>query len=873
MVRQAKETYMLDAALKVNRAFAEQADRHSPLAKKKFWNRIADMHAYKGKRGHVPPAAVIDPVTGDRRSGETGVLQTQATHTAMLGSSATFESQNPQFDDDWKQHVERSVASYRLSSDHMEGMDAPITTGDILSEMQRLGNGKAASPVSGIPNELVKYGGQPMAAMLSPVFNAVWRDGRPPEQWLHGVILYFHKSGPTDDMANYRGITLLDVVSKLFHKVLAKRLLRYAEDNSLLSNTQNAFRPDRGTDDHLYCVSQIVRGRQRERKPTYAFFMDVRKAYDTVWRDGLMYKLWAKGVRGRMWSYIDALYSRSVRQVRVGTALSDAVEIDMGVAQGDTLSCTLYDFYVDDLTDAYQTATPGIPLPQEDTADGAAPRIHSFLFADDFFGAAECPSDLQRGVDAARAWCCKWRVQANIGPKKSAVMVFAPEHADQGLPPVTWGSEVVPEVTDYKYLGVMLASDCGWATHAQYVLEKATKTVHALGAVLHNKRVSTVVRRVVLQAVLRPVVEFGSPVWVPAATDLAKLEQVQTAVLRRMVSCSRNVADDVLRVELACRPYASWFKQRKLEYAYRLLTMPDERLPRLVSQAYWPGRKGKGSKRMHGELVKEVEKKVGVSTAVHKQQGASKASFKSTVNTAVRKDDMATIRRSRQSTVVRYLALVPEHTAFPTQPASYLTGPITLGRKAMLLARADALLPRGDSAAGSCPRCGHATPLNLPHAMLECAAWDAPRRRLWQGIAGVAGAAEVTRVQALPSAEQVSALLRTTGWGGCAGLVNSEVQTFLADVYVSLQAPRCTAQEALDSVADVACQLCHSRGREASLLLCDGCRRGYHGRCLTPALNQVPDGRWLCPHCEPDHPPPTQHISRRQRREGPWPSG
>ncbi len=68
----------------------------------------------------------------------------------------------------------------------------------------------------------------------------------------------------------------------------------------------------------------------------------------------------------------------------------------------------------------------------------------------------------------------------------------------------------MPEVTDYKYLGVVLASDCGWAAHAQYVLAKASKTVHALGAVLHNKRVSTVVRRVVLQAVLRPVVEFGS---------------------------------------------------------------------------------------------------------------------------------------------------------------------------------------------------------------------------------------------------------------------------------------------------------------------------------------------------------------------------
>jgi hypothetical protein len=116
----------------------------------------------------------------------------------------------------------------------------------------------------------------------------------------------------------YHASSLIDVyvVSKLklFHdKVLAKRLLRYAEENSLLSNTQNAFRPDRGTGDHLYCVSQVVRGRQRSvSASTHSFFMDDRKAYDTVWRDGLMYKLWDMGVRGRMWSNIDALYSRSI---------------------------------------------------------------------------------------------------------------------------------------------------------------------------------------------------------------------------------------------------------------------------------------------------------------------------------------------------------------------------------------------------------------------------------------------------------------------------------------------------------------------------------------------------------------------------------
>jgi hypothetical protein len=77
---------------------------------------------------------------------------------------------------------------------------------------------------------------------------------------------------------------------------------------------------------------------------------------------------------------------------------------------------------------------------------------------------------------------------------------------------IVWGDEVVPQVTDYKYLGVVLSADCKWRAHVQYVLDKAEKTVHSLGSILHNKRVSTAVRRVVLQAVLRPVVEHGSPV-------------------------------------------------------------------------------------------------------------------------------------------------------------------------------------------------------------------------------------------------------------------------------------------------------------------------------------------------------------------------
>jgi hypothetical protein len=289
--------------------------------------------------------------------------------------------------------------------------------------------------------------------------------------------------------------------------------------------------------------------------------LDLRKAYDTVWRDGLLYKLWHAGVRGRLWRYIAALYSTSSRAVRVGNEVSQLVSIDLGVAQGDTLSCILFDIFVNDLVAAYKAACPGVPLPAPPQEGGPLVQdtLASLLFAYDFVGLAESPAALQRGVDAARAWCNKWRMQANVGPAKTAVMVFAPDIAlSQPIGDIQWGVAVLPVVTKYKYLGVMLSSDCSWSTQAAYIRDKATWAAYALGCVLHNRRMYVGVRRLVLLAVLRPVVEHGGSVWEPSPADMQRLEQVQVRVLRRVANLDCLVPDDVLRMEFGCRSYARW---------------------------------------------------------------------------------------------------------------------------------------------------------------------------------------------------------------------------------------------------------------------------------------------------------------------------
>ena len=123
-----------------------------------------------------------------------------------------------------------------------------------------------------------------------------------------GLIVNLFKKGDREDPGNYRGITLLSVVGKVFCKILNNRLVQCLDKGGALHEGQAGFR---SCMDNVYTLNKIVQGRFREDKETYAFFLDVQKAYDTVWRDGMWLQLWDMGVKGRMWRVIKKMYEVS----------------------------------------------------------------------------------------------------------------------------------------------------------------------------------------------------------------------------------------------------------------------------------------------------------------------------------------------------------------------------------------------------------------------------------------------------------------------------------------------------------------------------------------------------------------------------------
>ena len=116
---------------------------------------------------------------------------------------------------------------------------------------------------------------------------------------------------------NYRGISLLSCVYKLYSGILNQRLLNYLETSGFLAEEQNGFRKGRSCIDHIYSLSTIVYSRLQEGRPTFCGFVDFHKAFDGLNRDLLCYKLLIAGVDGYFYNAIKALYRKTMACVQV----------------------------------------------------------------------------------------------------------------------------------------------------------------------------------------------------------------------------------------------------------------------------------------------------------------------------------------------------------------------------------------------------------------------------------------------------------------------------------------------------------------------------------------------------------------------------
>ena len=202
-------------------------------------------------------------------------------------------------------------------------LNQPFSDIEVRMFVKNLKNNKA-SGIDGILNEFIKHSLDLMLPLYLKLFNKILDTGEMPEDWVKGLIIPVYKNkGSKSNADNYRGITLLSCLGKLFTSILNHRLTEFCEKNQILNETQTGFRKGYSTLDHIFVMKNLVDMFKLKKKKLFCCFVDYTKAFDSIWREALWHKLINNGIQGKILNVIKSLYARVKSCVFLNGSKSD----------------------------------------------------------------------------------------------------------------------------------------------------------------------------------------------------------------------------------------------------------------------------------------------------------------------------------------------------------------------------------------------------------------------------------------------------------------------------------------------------------------------------------------------------------------------
>jgi exonuclease III len=349
---------------------------------------------------------------------------------------------------DFQAGIEENVKAVLADSDVQNVLDSDISASELFSALKGLKTNKACGP-DRIINELLKTACPVLIDHMLHLCNSILHASVFPDTWRLSFLTPIFKKGDVSDPNNYRGIAISSCLCKLFLTVINTRLCVHFENEKLIDPAQHGFRAGHRTSDNVFIFKTIINKAKSCKKKLFACFIDFSKAFDTVWRTGLVYKLWQNGVRGKTLQLIANMYDKVDYQVKTRNTMSDVIHSNVGVRQGCVCSPTLFNVYLNDLCSYLEP--DGCHAPTLDDT-----KITHLLFADDLVLFSTTKAGLQIGLDKLNMFCTDWRLTLNIA--KTKVLVFNCPIKQSINYRFVYGRQSLDVVSTYVYLGITFSS-------------------------------------------------------------------------------------------------------------------------------------------------------------------------------------------------------------------------------------------------------------------------------------------------------------------------------------------------------------------------------------------------------------------------------
>ncbi len=429
---------------------------------------------------------------------------------------------------------------------------SPVTSEEILDLINLLDSSKSVGPNS-IPIKMLKIIGSSISPCLASLVNKSFQVGIFPNKLKVAKVISLFKKGDPELPSNYRPISLLPIFSKLFEKLMYKRLYRFLEVHNIFYSLQFGFQENRSIDHALISMTESIRSTLDCKKFGCGVFIDLQKAFDTVNHQILLSKLEHYGIRGCALDWFKSYLFQRKQYVSINGQNSSLLTVNCGVPQGSVLGPLLFLIYINDL-----------PL--------ASTKLKFYLFADDTNIYLEDGNltHLVKTVNKELKFVMKWlnanKLSLNI--EKTNFILF---HSMSIKVPsdinIKIGKKPINRVKFIKFLGVLLDENISWKHHLNQLSKKLARICGMFFKIRNFVPLNTLL--CLYNALFLSFLQYGITVWGSTCTTyIDPIFKLQKKVVRAISFESSNSHSSPIFKDLKILKLSDVFHLKLLTFVY-----------------------------------------------------------------------------------------------------------------------------------------------------------------------------------------------------------------------------------------------------------------------------------------------------------------
>ena len=333
-----------------------------------------------------------------------------------------------------------------------------------IKDLIKLLNINKAHDHDDISVKMIKLCGEEICSPLLIIFRNILDTGMYPSQWKLANVTPVHKKKDKQTVGNYRPISLLPIFDKIFERIIFKNLYNFLIKNGLITKQQSGFRPGDSCGNQLLSLTNEIHQAFHDKNclEVRSVFLDMSKAFDKVWHEGLLFKLKQNGIDGKLLALFSNFLSNRKQRVVLNGMTSDWAPILSGVPQGSVLGPLLFLIFVNDLE------------------EGIKSKIKFFADDTSLFSIVRDPilsaSDLNHDLDLINQWARQWKMSFNPDPTKQAEeILFSVKRKSPDHPPLFFNGIEVKRVPSHKHLGLIFDPKLNFSTHINEISATARK--------------------------------------------------------------------------------------------------------------------------------------------------------------------------------------------------------------------------------------------------------------------------------------------------------------------------------------------------------------------------------------------------------------